>query len=1032
MGVNELWSILEPVRESVPLHSLSGKTLAVDLSLWVCEAQAVRGMMGKVTKPHLRNLFFRVSCLTLMGIKLIFVMEGEAPKLKADTMSKRNAVKYGTSGKATTRPGKTGRSHFKFLLKECAELLDCLGVPWVTAAGEAEAMCAYLNVHGYVDGCITNDGDVFLYGGQTVYRNFNTNTKDPQLDCYRVSRIKSELGLERETLVGLAILLGCDYLPKGIPGVGKEQSMKLIETLKGETLLQRFKQWTDEFQDFKTSEKAAEKVTHCQVCHHPGSAKDHGRNGCKLCNSKQFCEPQDYDYCCPCDWHLAEGERQTNAAEISVKRKARVCEGFPFNEVIREFLISKDKPIKNIRWRKPNLFLMQNLAWDKMEWPKPYTCERVLIMMTYTEMKNKKLAKESTTQIKPVRIFKSRVRNGVPCFEVIWHKPEHYTFKDDHPADAQNTVNTIEEESLFQAAYPEIVDLYLKEKAKTEENKQKNKKRKPKAQKSANTDDVADLLAQMTIQPSIKETSELGTNAEGEQHLNDSEEQEDDLRTFHCLSVLHNSSITITSKETLCDNPTIVTEAKKTENKETAHSLSPVSSNKQHSLTTSSPALIEELQLSGIDWGATSFGTASKEQHSLTASSPSALIEELQLSGIDWGATSFGTSPSAPVHKTLSATSKQGDSLTPLQSSKDNECTKSLVHSTEKGEELTFCSGTMDHNSLCIDLKEHSSNPAANLPYSQFSLRDRILLKNFNHSSTSQHRNNDVVSVSLKPLKYLTPVEQKNECPAVEKAPLSKPSVVESQNFKGQKSVKEKLTGQKSCSKQVEKHASVKTSTHLVKHEGGEKKQHQKVFQSKTVENQHHVKSTNQSKISSLPLSHKCDVPVNHTLVVAKNIKKSVIKKSVCHNLCSSSEDSDAENTSSIVQKHQAQSKTKQRCVSSSDEKIKTTKMASKLCAKKAFSHIEAPLSSKRYLGQIANSQTQKNEKLLTTNAKPSVEIEKEKQRFPSGVNHCGIANCSQSPVHSSESRDSEGDDSIISLDSPLPLSERIKLRFQN
>lgn len=53
-----------------------------------------------------------------------------------------------------------------------------------------------------------------------------------------------------------------------------------------------------------------------------GSAKDHGRNGCKLCNSKQFCEPQDYDYCCPCAWHLAEGERQTNAAEISVKRYA--------------------------------------------------------------------------------------------------------------------------------------------------------------------------------------------------------------------------------------------------------------------------------------------------------------------------------------------------------------------------------------------------------------------------------------------------------------------------------------------------------------------------------------------------------------------------------------------------------------------------------------------------------------------------------------------------------------------------------------
>lgn len=54
MGVQDLWSIVEPVRESVPLYSLSGKTLAVDLSLWVCEAQHVQAMMGRVTKPHLR------------------------------------------------------------------------------------------------------------------------------------------------------------------------------------------------------------------------------------------------------------------------------------------------------------------------------------------------------------------------------------------------------------------------------------------------------------------------------------------------------------------------------------------------------------------------------------------------------------------------------------------------------------------------------------------------------------------------------------------------------------------------------------------------------------------------------------------------------------------------------------------------------------------------------------------------------------------------------------------------------------------
>lgn len=58
--------------------------------------------------------------------------------------------------------------------------MDYLGNPWVCAAGEAEAMCAYLNENGYVDGCVTNDGDAFLYGAETVYKNLTINTKVPQ------------------------------------------------------------------------------------------------------------------------------------------------------------------------------------------------------------------------------------------------------------------------------------------------------------------------------------------------------------------------------------------------------------------------------------------------------------------------------------------------------------------------------------------------------------------------------------------------------------------------------------------------------------------------------------------------------------------------------------------------------------------------------------------------------------------------------------------------------------------------------------
>ncbi|XP_016394861.1 flap endonuclease GEN homolog 1 [Sinocyclocheilus rhinocerous] len=497
MGVSELWSVLDPVRQSVPLYSLSGQTLAVDLSLWVCEAQHVQGMMGRVTKPHLRNLFFRVSSLTLMGVKLVFVMEGDAPSIKAQTMSKRSEMRYGGAKAKPTAAKNTSRARFKAVLRECAEMLDCLGVPWVSAAGEAEAMCAYLDSRGAVDGCITNDGDVFLYGAQTVYRNFNMTTKDPQVDCYQTSRVRAELGLSRDTLVGLAVLLGCDYIPKGVAGVGKEQTLKLIQNLKGKSLLQKFIEWDADRAE--RSEVAVKKVTHCLVCRHPGSAKAHERSGCVFCESERFCSPQDYDSQCPCEWHRTERTRQASSVEASIKKKTLACEQFPFTEIIREFLVPKDKPVPPFRRRKPNLLLLQTFALEKMDWPKHYSSEKLLVLMTYTELMNRRHGRDSQAQIQPIRIYKRRVRSGVSCFEVVWKKPDHYVFAEGR--EEQTEVHTLEEESLFSLAFPGIVQDFQRERAGAQENN--TKKRKPKARKEKPADShdaVSDLFAQMSLQ----------------------------------------------------------------------------------------------------------------------------------------------------------------------------------------------------------------------------------------------------------------------------------------------------------------------------------------------------------------------------------------------------------------------------------------------------------------------------------------------------------------------------------------------------
>ncbi|XP_052561167.1 flap endonuclease GEN homolog 1 isoform X3 [Tympanuchus pallidicinctus] len=496
MGVTNLWQILEPVRQPVSLSSLKGKTLAVDLSLWVCEAQTVKKMIGVVTKPHLRNLFFRYSFFTSMGIKLVFVMEGEAPKLKADTMSKRNEVRYGASNKHGA--ARTGRSLFKSILKECLQLLECLGVPWVQAAGEAEAMCAYLNAKGSVDGCITNDGDVFLYGAQTVYRNFAMTSKESHLDCYTMSSIKEKLGCDRESLIGLAVLLGCDYLPKGVPGVGKEQALKLIETLRGQNLLQRFEQWKEQSEHDNNPPLVVKRVVHCSDCHHPGSYKEHERSGCKFCDSTRYCKPSDSKYCCPCEWHQLEQVKQASAVEDNIRKKAKSCEGFPFAEVIQEFLVNKNKLNKIMECRRPNLLSFQIFASEKMEWTKHYACKKLLVLLTRYDMIQRKSGYIDSKQLQAIRIVKTRVKNGVPCFEIEWEKPEHYVDAEDEPVELY--VVTIEEQPLFQAAYPDVVALYQMEKSEVLAKKQKNKKNRPKEKELSDAySEVTNFLSQMNF-----------------------------------------------------------------------------------------------------------------------------------------------------------------------------------------------------------------------------------------------------------------------------------------------------------------------------------------------------------------------------------------------------------------------------------------------------------------------------------------------------------------------------------------------------
>ena len=100
-----------------------------------------------------------------------------------------------------------------------------------------------------VAGCISQDSDCFLYGAETVYRNFtstagNSSTGGPafSIDSYSMTSIQKCLGLTRNKLIALSLLCGCDYLQHGVAGVGKETALQFLSTLQDDEIFDRYSQ----------------------------------------------------------------------------------------------------------------------------------------------------------------------------------------------------------------------------------------------------------------------------------------------------------------------------------------------------------------------------------------------------------------------------------------------------------------------------------------------------------------------------------------------------------------------------------------------------------------------------------------------------------------------------------------------------------------------------------------------------------------------------------------------------------------------
>ncbi|KAF8535256.1 hypothetical protein BDD12DRAFT_983401 [Trichophaea hybrida] len=125
------------------------------------------------------------------------------------------------------------------MIQECQQLLKLFGLPYITAPMEAEAQCAELVKLGLVDGIVTDDSDVFLFGGTRVYRHMFNDRHTVQ--CYLTSDLEKEFSLDQKRLVAAAQLLGSDYT-EGIPNIGPVTAIELLAEFANNGLT-GFKDW---------------------------------------------------------------------------------------------------------------------------------------------------------------------------------------------------------------------------------------------------------------------------------------------------------------------------------------------------------------------------------------------------------------------------------------------------------------------------------------------------------------------------------------------------------------------------------------------------------------------------------------------------------------------------------------------------------------------------------------------------------------------------------------------------------------------
>lgn len=281
-------------RKQLDFKDLKGKVIAVDAfnaiyqflsSIKQYDGTPLMDSEGRITS-HLSGLFYRNVSLLSEGLKLVYVFDGEYHDLKGKTHQIRKDARDLAKEKyeqARTDEDIGGMKKYSSslvrltseMLEESKELLKAMGIAVYQAAGEGEMQCASLVKKGEAYAIASQDYDAIAVGGKRLIQNLTLARKrktsagetiyiSPEVINYE--DVLNELDIDGDQLICLSILVGTDFNPGGVKGIGPKKALALVKDKKYPVEIFRTVEemidfdWKEVFEIFKKPNVSDKKV----------------------------------------------------------------------------------------------------------------------------------------------------------------------------------------------------------------------------------------------------------------------------------------------------------------------------------------------------------------------------------------------------------------------------------------------------------------------------------------------------------------------------------------------------------------------------------------------------------------------------------------------------------------------------------------------------------------------------------------------------------------------------------------------------